>query len=189
MQQYLFIGVGGSGGKTLRYLWRELDRHLRANGWSEPYLPRCFGFLHIDLPFDYDGNAETDIPVNPDLATSFYFGLGSKDIPYSTYDGQLAKNDRIEGFTRWRPWDPKRIPQPGKGAGQRRAVGRVVSVVRLADISRRVTASMDALFTGHAQADLATLAELMPNGSVYTGDGHVVLIGSLAGGAGSGIFL
>ncbi len=70
MQPYMFIGVGGSGGKTLRYIWRELERQLDAAGWDKPHLPSCVGFLHIDLPHTYDGGGEADIPVVKDLETS-----------------------------------------------------------------------------------------------------------------------
>lgn len=189
MQPYLFIGVGGSGGKTLRYVWRELDRRLVANGWDKAHLPRCFGFLHIDLPYEYDGGAETDIPIVKDLETTHYLGLGSKDVPYANYDRRAAEGTRVEGLVRWRPWDPKRIPSPGKGAGQRRAVGRVVSVLQQEEISAAVTRAMNALVEGDAHSDLRQLANTLPDGDVFGGSGHVVVIGSLAGGSGSGIFL
>jgi hypothetical protein len=49
--------------------------------------------------------------------------------------------------------------------------------------------AMAALETGDAAADLIALRTLVPGGDAFVGDGHTVVIGSLAGGAGSGVIL
>jgi hypothetical protein len=185
MQPYLFIGVGGSGGKVLRYLWREIDRRMPPE-WTERRLPNCFGFLHIDLPHEYDGHGELDIPVVADLQGRHYMGLGRRNVTYETYDRELRDPRRIHGFVRWRPYPLDRIPPPHRGAGQRRAVGRVLAVSRLDDIRSQIDRSLEALTVD--RGDLDALEELFPS-DVGPGQGAVVIVGSLAGGSGSGIVL
>ena len=55
LQKFLFIGVGGSGGKTLRVLRHELGIRLREVGYGGP-IPQAWQFLHVDVPVKPDGN-------------------------------------------------------------------------------------------------------------------------------------
>ena len=49
LNPYLFIGLGGSGGKTLQYLRYYLDQRLKRSGW-EKGLPDAWQFLWFDVP-------------------------------------------------------------------------------------------------------------------------------------------
>ncbi|MYE66812.1 MAG: hypothetical protein F4236_01070, partial [Acidimicrobiia bacterium] len=46
--KFLFIGLGGSGGKTLRFLKDQIRRWMREHG-IEGDIPAGWQFLHIDV--------------------------------------------------------------------------------------------------------------------------------------------
>ena len=50
----LFIGVGGSGGTTLRFLHQELLNSLQEKGWDDE-LPACWQFLLMEVAGTPDG--------------------------------------------------------------------------------------------------------------------------------------
>ena len=70
---FLFVGLGGSGGKTLRTIRHELERSLHDSGWGGDF-PKAWQFLHIDVPVVADGN-DPDLP--PQLPPTQYVSLGS----------------------------------------------------------------------------------------------------------------
>lgn len=47
LSPFLIIGVGGSGGKTIRAMRQTLLRRLRAKGWKGEF-PEAWQFLEID---------------------------------------------------------------------------------------------------------------------------------------------
>ena len=49
MRKFLFVGVGGSGGKTLRFIKSVLRSRLAEAGYTGP-LPDAWQFVQIDLP-------------------------------------------------------------------------------------------------------------------------------------------
>ena len=49
MRSFLVIGLGGSGGKTIRYLKQSLGEWLNEIGWASG-MPQGWQFLHIDIP-------------------------------------------------------------------------------------------------------------------------------------------
>ena len=51
LRKFLFIGLGGSGGKTLRYLRHDLEQWLDQIGWDGDF-PSAWQMLHIDTPTD-----------------------------------------------------------------------------------------------------------------------------------------
>ena len=57
-RRVVFVGLGGSGGKTLRFLKRDLRHWLTEHNWPESRgIPEGFQFLHIDTPTVQDRNA------------------------------------------------------------------------------------------------------------------------------------
>src|SRR5690554_1594047 len=130
LRPFLLIGVGGSGGKTLRVIRDDLKRRLQQAGW-EGDLPRAWQFLHVDVPTVADGN-DPDLPEQ--LPERQYQGLVGTGIDYRTIDQAMTSTggahlkDALGG---WRP-DPNRVNIPAsKGAGQFRALGRVITVGNL----------------------------------------------------------
>ena len=58
-RRMLFIGIGGSGGKTLRFMKAGLNEWLESHGWDEG-IPSGFQFAHIDTPTEPDGKDTGD---------------------------------------------------------------------------------------------------------------------------------
>src|SRR5262249_19820809 len=63
LQKFLFVGVGGSGGVTLRALRALLQDYLAENGYPEG-IPAAWQFVHIDVPLEQDRKPER-IPLLP----------------------------------------------------------------------------------------------------------------------------
>jgi len=186
LTRFLLIGVGGSGGTTLRYCWRELERKLKAAGWQEG-MPTAWQFLHVDVAEQPDG-IEGDVPVDVGMK---FLGLAPHQKSYRDFDRDLVTFDStvLPALVGWRP-DPRgKYAQPSNGAGQRRVVGRVVTVVEIDRIGEAIEKAVGAMMTAEADDQLRKLNGLM--GKDVTGeiDGNAAVISSLAGGSGSGAFL
>ena len=97
----LFIGVGGSGGKTLRYIWRDLESWLNTNGWTEG-MPDIWQFLHVDSPSSAE-KTDSDAPVEL-LSSERYLGLAQRGVNYTEYISKLALEPEISGG-----WLPSQI--------------------------------------------------------------------------------
>ena len=78
LRPFLIIGVGGSGGKTLRAVRSALDMKLRLSGWNHG-LPAAWQFLHFDTPLAQDGK---EFPA-PFLPQDSYVGLSAAHGSYS----------------------------------------------------------------------------------------------------------
>src|SRR4051794_18231404 len=126
-RKILLIGVGGSGGKTLRFLRRDLEERLQEVGWDGDF-PLGWQFLHIDVPLAPDGN-EPSIPNQ--LPDGSYVGLVPNAMTYSSLDRVLvppgASDMLLEECAGWRP-DPGDVHvNVSTGAGQLRTLGRVIA--------------------------------------------------------------
>ena len=89
LSKFLLVGVGGSGGKTLRALKNNLELRLTQAGWDTG-LPAAWQFLHIDSPVIQDG---TGFPA-PMLPATDYMGLSKA--------GQIYKCiSTIDDICRW----------------------------------------------------------------------------------------
>src|ERR1043165_10031487 len=104
MQKFLLIGLGAPGGKTIRYLWREIRRRLNDEGW-EGDVPAAFRFIHIDCPERPDV-IEGDVPAQMQGAHQSYLGLGTVPRPYKAYDESLIRHPgNLKALGGWAP-DP-----------------------------------------------------------------------------------
>lgn len=189
LQKFLLIGVGGSGGKTLRYTWRELDRRLKATGWTEG-VPIGWQFLHIDVPEKPDV-IEGDVPVEMGESAR-YVGLGRQPRLYREYDNDLVSRPELfPAIAGWRPDPTQDYAAPFRGAGQRRVVGRVVALTQLGQVGEALSASVSAMSSARVEEQMVRL-----NTHLQITDVHVnaepataVVFSSLGGGSGSGMFL
>ncbi|MDQ3725039.1 MAG: tubulin-like doman-containing protein, partial [Actinomycetota bacterium] len=186
LTRFLLIGVGGSGGTTLRYCWRELERKLKAAGWQEG-MPASWQFLHIDVAEQPDG-IEGDVPVDVGMK---FLGLARHQKSYRDFDRDLVTFDStvLPALAGWRPDPGLNYSPPSNGAGQRRVVGRVVTVVEIDRIGEAIDRSVGAMMTAEADEQLRRLNAAMGNKDTGEIDGTAAVISSLAGGSGSGAFL
>ncbi len=194
LQPFFFVGVGGSGGKTLRVIRAELESRLRAVNWDKDF-PNAWQFLHIDVPTKADGD-DPDLP--PQLPNDCYVALAKPNIPYKTIDATLMAGTsgangqfQLRSLAGWRP-RPSDVHVPiHKGAGQFRALGRAVALAGLDDIRSRVRIAANKLGLPEVGEELRELTDHFAAGAKSTQPQIpvVVVVSSLAGGAGAGIFL
>lgn len=181
-----FVGLGGSGGKTLRFLKRDLNLWLESIGWEDG-IPSGWQFLQIDTPTVADGAEIRSAPMLPD---DEYLGLVANGTTFDDIDSALmnAKKSRAE-FASWRV-KPQGLGVPvHTGAGMYRAVGRTVALAYLPQIRERLNKSFARLNQPDAQASLSTLYRHVHGEDPASAQSApiVVVASSLAGGTGAGL--
>lgn len=176
----LFVGVGGSGGNTVRAIREILTERLEALKWEGPF-PDCWQTLWIDT-IATQGRGGFPAPILP---SDSYLGLVPGQVSYQTVKDQIinstpasSRNKVLSG------WLPFSTPVPiAKGAGQFRAIGRTVGVSQFGSMNRFLTDAHNRLTSAQANKDLAKLNQLFdipvsakpPHTSVF-------VISSMAGG-------
>jgi hypothetical protein len=187
LRPFLIVGVGGSGGKTVRAIRQALRFKLEQEGWNRP-LPEGWQFLHIDSPTAQDG---VNFPA-PLMPQSDYLSLVPAGINYASIHDDIV--NRIEpAFAK----DVRRsLPSPVEvrvpvhlGAGAYRAVGRTISAAALDDIHDRVKVMVSKMQSPTADSQLKELSSLL---GVQIAGGvtpTVIVISSVAGGSGAGMFI
>jgi hypothetical protein len=186
-RRMIFIGLGGSGGKTLRFTKREIRRWLKQVGWKDG-IPAGWQFLHIDSPTVQDG-ISVDVDMLPDAE---YLGLVGPGVGFPGIVGAIdSVSDAEIELEGWRV-DPAALGVPvGQGAGQFRAVGRTIALAYLPQIATRLRTVINRVNDAGSVAELQSLTGLatgvVPSGNA--GDPIVVVVSSLAGGTGAGLFM
>jgi hypothetical protein len=188
LQKFLFIGVGGSGGKTLRIVYDDLRRLLVRNGYRGPF-PEAWQFVQIDVPIEPDGNTPK---LPPQLPSGRYVGLAPAGASYSSVDSLLmSKSEGIRRHTAgWRPDASSVMIDPAVGAGQYRAVGRIVASASMKAIVEQLRTAIKRLEDVETQTQFAAAIEKLGiKESSKNLDPMPVIVSSIAGGSGSGVFL
>ena len=186
--RFLFIGLGGSGGKTLRFLKDQIRRWMKAHG-IEVDIPSGWQFLHIDAPPQPDGNELNDRV--PHLAPDEYLGLVQVGVSFDDVQAELdAATDRRAALRSWRV-EPTGLKIPIEaGAGQYRAVGRTIGTLYLNGIEDKINEKITVLNSGRAAKELNyayAQAQGIDNAPTGTMPTYVFVISSLAGGTGAGL--
>lgn len=181
--RFLFIGLGGSGGKTLRFLKDQIRRWMHEHG-IEGDIPAGWQFLHIDTPLKADGDEIND--QVPHLAGGEYLGLVPAGIDFKAVQDQLdgVAGRRAELRT-WRV-DPTNLKIPIlAGAGQYRAIGHAIGTLYVAGLKDGIDKRLAVLGTAAAKTQLSqAYARVHGTGTAAPGDmpTYVFVISSLAGG-------
>jgi hypothetical protein len=189
LRPFLIVGVGGSGGKTLRATRYALDLRLRVAGWDEG-IPDAWQFVHVDTPLVQDG-AEFPAPFLPHDA---YIGLVPAGAKYSnvvnSINAKLAGKNKEE-INRQFP-DPDKVSVPIQlGAGQYRGVGRTVAIAQLGAIAGAAQAAYNRLKKPDSISQLQRLGKLL-GADLKQGtqtDPVFMIVSSVAGGSGAGQYL
>lgn len=194
LNPYLFIGLGGSGGKTLQYLRYYLDQRLKRSGW-EKGIPDAWQFLWFDVPPEPEQLiADGGIPSLP------------IENYYSFTNSQISRLDQIDEAVRSKEYGEKLImgwaPTPGagappiqKGAGQFRGVGRLITLSQYDDIQKHLLNAYNKISGDGAEENLKSLTAHITGTKLKDLQGVEVpkpipiIISSLAGGCGAGSFL
>ena len=197
LSPFVFIGAGGTGGKTLGVIRQTLLDALRRANWEASF-PKAWQFVHIDVP------AEPDVVVDglPNaLDRSHYAPMTTSTSEYLAFDRTVSQTLRASSpdpstqylaWDCWRPVPPETVTvQIKNGAGQYRGIGRVALQTGLAKVRNRLAAAFDEAKDGAAAAELAAVQRSFGVTSRTAGikTPVVFLVGSVAGGSGSGMFL
>ena len=185
LNKMLFVGVGGSGGNTVRAIREILTERLEALKWEGTF-PDCWQTLWIDTIAD-QGRGGFPAPLLP---SESYLGLVPGQVSYDTVREQIInstpsgkRNEVLSG------WFPKSSPVPiSRGAGQFRAIGRTVGVAQFGAINRFLTDAHNRMTSNKARTDLTKLNQLFGMTTANSSLTSVFVISSMAGGSGSGLF-
>jgi hypothetical protein len=187
LRPFLLVGVGGSGGKTLRGVRKALQLKLEQEKWHGGW-PDAWQLLHIDSPVSQDG---LDFPA-PLLPKTDYLSLVPSGVGYEVIFNSIEAKMSGEGVR-----DLERaLPSPQDvtvsiytGAGAFRGVGRAISAASLGPIQAGIASMISRMQTGTASAQLAELSRHL--GIPISGKLHptIILVSSIAGGSGAGQYM
>ncbi len=184
--RFLFVGLGGSGGKTLRFLKREIYRWLETNG-AGTSIPAGWQFLHIDTPTTADGD-EIDDLADP-LPADEYLGLINAGLSFAAVQNLLDGDGSLRPeLQTWRV-DPGGMPIPIEmGAGQFRAIGQTISLAYASRIKNKLEQAI-AKITSPTGSDEISAVYNQVTGEPADAQSpmYIIVISSLAGGTGAGL--
>lgn len=187
LRPFLLVGVGGSGGKTLRAVRQGLLAKLKQDGWSGG-IPEAWQFLHIDSPQVQDG-AEFDAPFLP---LEDYISLVPNGVNY----GNIYQSIRNFSDSKFTKDIEKPLPSDEKvdipiyqGAGAYRAIGRTIAVAALNKIHARAAAAITKMQTTSADAELTELTKHLKIQVTGKQPPAIIIVSSIAGGSGAGMFI
>lgn len=187
LRPFLVVGIGGSGGKTVRAARQALKFKLEQQGWDGGW-PEAWQFLQIDSPTSPDG---LSFPA-PLLPQEDYLSLVPQGVGYRTLHDKV-----LQGMGAKNALDVQRsLPSPSEvkvpvdlGAGAYRAVGRTIAAAAMKDIFLKVQDSLGKMNSGTADSQLQDISRLF---GVQVSKPHkptVIIISSVAGGSGAGMFI
>ena len=137
MRPMIIVGCGGSGGKVVQLLRRELELQLRRKGWTEG-IPKAWQLVYVDTP----STQEQGIPGVPTVPLGDYVSVSGGfdlygDVVTSLFNSYQGMEDRFSG---WLPEKEIMVPLTD-GAGQMRAVGRATAFSSMGQLSQRIQAA------------------------------------------------
>lgn len=159
LRPFLLVGVGGSGGKTLRAVRKSLQLKLEQEKWSGGW-PDAWQFLHIDSPISQDG---VSFPA-PLLPLDEYLSLVPSGVGYETiYDSLRNRVDAsvVSDLEKALPSQEEVNVPIHMGAGAFRAIGRTISAASLGVIQGKLKAVLAKMTTASANGQLAQLTAHM----------------------------
>lgn len=190
MRRFLVVGCGGSGGATLAFMMDQLRSELHAAGVEK--VLSGWQFVHIDVPSAAESGPEglANVPAQG----GSYIGCGPQGSSYAILDGalsqRLAADGALDTVATWAPRNPQEVTNPiSAGAGQYRAIGRMITLSKASEIHARLQAAWDALFRVETISEMSTVSvpgmgRFDPNEPPL-----VLVVSSMAGGAGASMAL
>jgi len=183
LRPLLIIGVGGSGGKTIRSMIQSLERKFVSAGYDGP-IPAAWQFLQIDTT--RDGQSFPAPMLDKD---SFHQVVASGQ----SFDGMLRSitdtGDNAEQQKMLSGWGiPHAAVSISMGAGQVRAIGRQAGVADSKGILSALQSSIAKMNAPMAFAELLTLSKAL-NLDDPIKTPQAMILASVAGGSGAGMFI
>ncbi|WP_080793014.1 tubulin-like doman-containing protein [Corynebacterium pacaense] len=193
MRKFLVVGCGGSGAKTQAYMIDQLKATLRSIDPTITSLPKAWQFVTIDVPIVPEKGPSGLGNVQDNGGT--YIGIGSK-AQYRTHDASLSTvlgdKKALGEIATWAPRRPTSIPVPiSDGAGQYRAIGRMLTIPALTQIRNGLEQALDTLHKTESVTELNELTyRITGRHSDKQNEAPIIfVVSSMAGGAGASMFL
>lgn len=184
LKPLLMIGVGGSGGKTLRSMKQALNRRFLSAGYHEG-IPDAWQFLQIDTT--YDGVTFTSAPMMPRDEVHLVVPQGATFQSVKT--SLTSKGTLQEQQTMLAGWGIFSTGVSiGDGAGMIRGIGRQVGVADSPRVLSALSSSIAKLKAPAAIAQLRAVARKLDAEQDISTTPQAFIISSLAGGSGAGMF-
>jgi hypothetical protein len=190
MRRFLVVGCGGSGGATLAFMMDQLRSELHNAGIEK--LPAGWQFVHIDVPSAAESGPEglANVPAQG----GSYIGCGPQGSSYAVLDGALSQRlvaeSALDTVATWAPRSPQEVSIPiSAGAGQYRAIGRMITLSKATEIHARLQAAWDALFRVETMSEMASLRVPGMGRFDQNEPPLVLVVSSMAGGAGASMAL
>ncbi|MCZ4079982.1 hypothetical protein O1W68_18710 [Rhodococcus sp. H36-A4] len=190
MRRFLVVGCGGSGGATLAYMMDQLRSDLASHGIEG--IPAGWQFIHLDVPTAPSPGPDGMGHVRDQGGT--YVGTGPQSDSYSVLDNAMSQQfigkQRLDSIATWAPRDPSAVHTPlSTGAGQFRALGRMITLSRAASVRERLETAWGKLNLVETDTEMRNL-DIPGAGKYDPGERPVVLVvSSMAGGAGASMAL
>lgn len=198
MYKICVVGLGGSGGKTLQFLMDQLRTELTGAGWERPHLPKCWEFVHIDVPPAPDGIGP-GLPATVPSQGGSYIPVTTPGDSYAVLDSAVEQaltkhpqGSQLHQLARWRPIPAHVGTEITKGAGQFRAIGRLLTLSRAQHIYNGLVSAGDRLNSSAASEELQVLGRTLgfaPGGQASDQGTMLLVVSSLAGGTGASMTL
>lgn len=190
MRKFLVVGCGGSGGATLAYMMDQLRSDLADYGVFA--IPAAWQFVHVDVP-----TAPSDVAVGSVRTQGgVYVGTGPQTDNFKVLDTSVSQflsgNRELASIATWAPRDPGEVTVPiSEGAGQYRAIGRMITLNRVDRVKEALTNAWRTLFLPSTDSEMKALSPVVPGADAFdTNETPVVfVVSSMAGGAGASMAL
>ncbi len=180
----LIIGLGGSGGKTIRSMKQALNRKLEAARY-EGGLPAAWQFLQIDTTYDGISFPAPMLPSD-EFHCVVPSGAGFYDV-LNSITNRGTVSDQQKMLSGWGVRNSAISIQAG--AGQIRAIGRQVGVADSAKTLEAIKSAISKMQAETAMAELRAVAKALGAESPKSDTPQAFIISSLAGGSGAGMFM
>jgi tubulin-like protein len=192
MRRFLLVGCGGSGGVTLQFVMDQLRADLALTGVDA--LPDGWQFVHVDVPVKPDGVGRGMPPTVPDQGGR-YVGFAHPGATYpgvaQNIEGKLRTSGQLGQLATWRP-NPEQVGIPiADGAGQQRAIGRMLTLTKASLALEQLEAAFAALNGVGVGSELGQIADRVSPATKQQIDAPpvVLVVSSMAGGAGASMVL
>ena len=186
LKPLLIIGVGGSGGKTIRAMKETISQKLLFKGYKGG-IPTAWQFLQIDTTYDgQDFNARM-LPKD-EVCLVVPSGATFGSILNSLTNRASSVEDVQEMLTGW--GIPESSLSVGDGAGMIRGIGRQVGIADSKKIQGALNSAVSKMLSPSATSELLNIAQFLKvDPKTLDKNPSVILVTSLSGGSGAGMFM
>ncbi len=181
--KFMFVGLGGAGGRTLARLQGEIRDWLKENDLPET-IPEGWQFLHIDTPVICD--------AEPAVAENEYLNLVEWGTDYQSVLATLNSDPELhDELQNWQVSPVGLNVDITTGAGQYRAVGSTIAFSSASRIREKLKDVSEALQRDTTDSELNELYQKTTREKAAGGacPCYCLVVSSLAGGTGAGLLL